>query len=521
MYLFILTNFFDNNNYYPISGKNYEEIKQFFPQVADLKCEDIESVVIYSLKENLDKNAKIAKCTSIEILDSILKVRYEETKQCSASCKDIKNRLYGNLIRNGVIHKNAQVPFLALVENINDYNYICNGSAKPKYTSKYKIIADLKKTQDWESIVADFPTCDDIEGSEYWDDAMALYDLAYALSKLCEKNKRKPNFLTQQENFFVKVIERCIVLQPKDKGYKSTRAYFYYLRYQKFKKTDDYNIAQQYYCEIINEFDKLIYKERQRYTHLRELHYDSHYKDMDNPKDFFEEINLDFIKLIDDYDSLDEREKKDCKKNYISAMYSFAKFNINNRLHYWNSYFAYKFQGKSIDYQFKKEQLQRIAKVDEVLTKIYNMRNYDSGRRDEVDENPNYFETAYRLSEIKMIEGIVYYLSEKSEYHKYFEESIGYVDELLKTFRELRKIRINNPGYAKEVKAKCLFFLQKYTECHNCFYKAPNYMLYTQAQIYTLCSEFDKAIDILEKIPQTDKCFEKAQKLIEEVNTKK
>ena len=246
-----------------------------------------------------------------------------------------------------------------------------------------------------------------------------------------------------------------------------------------------------------------------------------HYKDIDNPKDFFEEINRDFIKLIDDYDSLDEREKKNCKKNYISAMYSFSKFNIDNRLHYWNSYFAYKFQGKSIDYQFKKEQLQRIAKVDEFLTKIYNMRNYDSGRRDEVDENPDYFETAYRLSEIKMIEGIVYYLSEKNEYHKYFEESIGYVDELLKTFRELRyKIRINNPGYAKEVKAKCLFFLQKYTECHNCFEKAQNYMLYTQAQIYALCSEFDKAIDILEKIPRTDLCFEKAQKLIEEVNTK-
>jgi hypothetical protein len=132
-------------------------------------------------------------------------------------------------------------------------------------------------------------------------------------------------------------------------------------------------------------------------------------------------------------------------------------------------------------------------------------------------------EIQYRLAQIKQIEGIVYVLlgKDKSEYIRYFEKSNEHIEELLSFAKKQKEKneRFNFPHYAKLPKAINLYFLEEYEQCHRCFYHAREYMIYEQGCIYALCKDYDNVIAVLSTIPDANTCYNKAQKLMQRIQT--
>jgi len=528
MYLVISTSNLDiKQNFYSISGIYYENVKQIFPLSTKLTVNDVENIIIYSCsKTNSDKYAKFAKCVGIEITDNSLKVFYEETDLCDVTCKDVKGRIYGNLVRKGRIQANSQVPFVTLIENINDYIYICcKYNKQTECTSLLRKIEELKIDNEWNSIVNMFPEFETIKETEYWGNSDLLSELAYALSHLVfgrDKINKK-----EYAKYFFSVSNRCMEIMPMSHSYKSVRAYFHYCSYIgqiSYLEIDEYEEAMKYYGElIINSPER--YKEFYRYIKLKQRYFRLNEWNLGKNRDvMFNEICDGFETLIKDYEELDEDRKKRYKKHYISSLYGYSVFNMETIYKYfWDKYYNKTLfnnvisQSRYLIYNQTEQQLfYKIAKCGNYLETINLLRT----DRNINYKNPSYFDLKYRIAQINLVKGIVYVLKHKnkSACDSLFEETFKISEELLIRARELHKRgrwKGNYPDYVKPIKAKALYFLGRYEECHKCFYKAKKYMLYEQAQIYALCNESEKALEILKQIPENDNCSNKAKELIE------
>lgn len=508
-------------NYFYSSDDYYNPIKTAFESISALNSEDIDEILIFSkLKDDATKNAKIAKCLKIDHEDNAIRVYYSEIKPIDAFCGDIQKRLYGNLIRRGLIEKSGNTFFLNLVDDINDYNYLKGEKKESEFLSIMAEIEVLEKDGKWKEIIDLFPKKNDIDKEACWEDYFCLSKLEFALSMILNKK----NYINY-ESFFEKVNERCLAISKNSARSLSTKAYYHYNKYTSFKNNESYDIAISIYPSLI-ELSKEYYKELYRYTKLRQTHFSNPINLNISGIEWFnnsQAILKDYKKLIDDYDSLENEKKKKYKKYYIRSVFGYSVFSINVLLNYWQVYYNNKLFNYEIKDLYTKDlKLDDINYIEGILNKLSDFCELNVVSIDHVNSKPNCFDIWYRIAQIKQIKGIYFIFKEGQN-----QKSLDLFDESNKILKNAFEVAIkykNNqyakfkfPDYIKSTQAINYYFLGEYELCHKCFNNARNYMLYEEAIFYLLQEKKDKAISNLSIIPNNDKCYNKAQKLIERI----
>ena len=530
MFLIIFDNFCisQDNEYYLCKGDYFENITKSFPDLKTLNKDIIEEILICSLKKEDERQfAKVCKCKQYYIDDDYIKIEYENIESLSEDCKYISKRIFSYLYKQGIIGKNELAPFIVLIKDYQSYINIKGNSNEVKYKTFMNVIADLKARHKWQEIVDKFPNEENIEQHEFWNNVFCLNELAYALSKIVEPGYKKLNYNEKEkvEQFFFKVINRCIELEPNNCVHKSILAYHYYVVFmaEHNNKKGYYEKAEKLYTELINcSYEK--YKELYRYTKLKEINFELiKWKGGKEWINSVNEIVKNYSLLINEYESLSEDRQIKYKKEYIGALFGYSKFNIENLLNYYDAYVDNKIFGKPIkEILFKKERLESIPKIESYLNKIIELRKYNQDNKNiDLKVKPSYFDVYYRLSQVEQIKGLVYLLKgEKEDKAKsFFELSNDYVKKVL----DLAKERIVHekflfPDFVKLTEAINLHFLKRYDECHKNFFKAKNYMLYEQGVLYCLQNKKELALEVLKTIPNKDTCYSKAQILIKRIN---
>ncbi len=504
-------------------NENYEKACEAFENLKDLKEELIDEILIYSIaRESCGNRAMKAKCSKIEYLPNGIKIHYENIEAIDSTCENVRKRMYGYLCRKGIIKKgdNSQILFSAIVEDINDYYYIKGEKKESKFLSFMQEMELLRQESKWLEIVKRYPKFDEIESSPFWEDEKCLSQLAFALSMLLNKHYSK-----NDEMFFIKVIDRCINMTPNNISSKSLKAFYYYNKYTNRQLDEFFYVAEELYKELI-QTSKEQYKELYRYTKLLQNRFESKQWTGEFGDNWFKETKTildNFEKLIEDYSSLTEEKQKQYKKYYIRSLFGYSSFSIDILLNYWDIYF----DNKIFNYQIKayllnNSRLELINKISEYLNKICTICNYENITIDSINEKPNYFDVEYRISQIEQIKGIIYVLLNKKidEYKKFFEQSNNHIENIFNVANNYRNnphAKFNYPYYVKLPKAINYFFLNNEKECHNCFYKAKEYMIYEEARIYILQDNKNRAIELLSTIPPKDKCYKKSQKLLDRI----
>jgi tetratricopeptide (TPR) repeat protein len=508
--------------YFNRNDVSFERIRQVSPKIVNISAEDIEEILIFAIR-NTEGGLKVktADCVNLTTDETLIRVDYGEIQEYDEICKNVRDRLFGNLVRSGRMKNDEFIPDIVLIDSIKDYNYIKVGKAgiTKENQSWFNKVIELTQTREWNDIIAMSPSANEIEKTDFWNDATCLSKLSFALSKLATKSTRKASQdelkrIKQYGEYFLKVINRCIELEPNMSMHKSSLAYYYYLFYMSNKKEEYFKKALPLFQEL-SETSNEKYKEIYRY-HIGAINWDGKYT-----AEWFSELK-DVVEkyewLIEEYQKLNEERQKKFRKHYIGALFQYAKVNINQFMkrawdYYFNNVYA-RVEVKS--YYIDDTQMQRINKSAEYLKNALEL-SPDKVNRNNIDDNPNYFELRYRLSQIEQIKGITLLMRGKpiEQCLEYFESSVKYADDVLNSAKELRNTGFRgfkDPEYVKPIKAISLFFLHDYNECHKCFINAKPYMLYEEARIFVLCNQIDEALRVLAKIPENDKCRNKANK---------
>lgn len=531
MYIVLFDKFLINGeerSYYICKNEQYDLICRQYPGINELLKEDIDEMLIFAGKAEADKKALTVECESIEIIENGIKIGYGKAEDLDCTCDEIRRRLYGYSKRNGLNNDNIS-QYIYVIQNTKDYAYIKGEKVESKYKNMMSVIEEYKRDKNWKGIVDLYPKQSEIEKSEYWNDYYCLSQLSFALTMLASASDKKTerNLKREYEKFYLKVSDRCLELEPESVMELSTRAYFYYNQFINGKRDESYYKAYEIYEKLLGMSSEW-YKELYRFTKLRQMNFEKKHWTGEFGEEWFEktqEILNDYKKLIEAYSTLDDRRKSKYKKEYLKVLFGYSGFSIDILFDYWDIYFDNRFYGRRIkDYKLQTKQFESINLVDEYLSILYEEKDLQNPTAAHLLEKPSYFEIKYRLAQIKQIKGIVYILKGRSieEYEKYFLESNKQLDELFKTVRDFKeKVRFNFPDYAKVPQAINDYFLGEFERCHGRFYKAKTYMKYEEARIYILEGKKEEARNILLLIPQDDKCYNKTQRLLGDLNDEK
>lgn len=518
----------EDRQYYFCQGQHFERIISLFPTLKESKASAFEEVLICSVsKEDAKINAKVCRCKNLVVTDTSLKVDYDgEKTEIAESCENIRKRLYAKLLNTGIIKKGEYPPFVVAFEEYQAYLDVKETILDNETVSFMEKIEKLKTRNYWRDIVNLFPKIDEIENSKFWDNSYCLNELYFALAKLAEPGTRI-DFKTKRyyENYFFKVINRCIELEPYKASHKSVLAYHYYSQFRTEKKNRDnvFEKAEELYLWLI-ENSQDPYKEKYRYAKLKQTNFEIiKWAGGDNWIKNVNEITSDFKQLIDEYASLSEDRQKRYKKEYVKSLFGYTVVNIENLLQYYKAYTSNVIFKKPIgEYFLQQDKMADILKCDEYLHIILDVGNYkDKERVDLQHDKPNYFEVYYRLAQIEQMKGLIYILKgeQYDKYAKYFSTSNIYVENVLALAKERKgKENFSFPYYTKCTKAINYHFLNQYEKCHECFYNAKPWMIYEQGVLYYLQDSKKEALKVLKTIPQSDTCYNKAQTLINKIN---
>ena len=522
----------DPNRYYKFcSGEYYNRTIQSVPDISILDNNSIDEILIYSgVKSDEENLVKTATCSAIEHGEGFFKLEYGNLKTTDIVCKDVKGRVYRYCMQNNLLIENKFSPDIIIVDNIQSYIDIKSGRLTSRYKSIMAQLEEYQKKNDWLSIVKLFPDEKNIKKSEYWNDVMCLSRLSFALSMLAVKShqpkarKYDGNTRHNYDSFFLLTSDRCLELQPEVSMHKSSRAYYYYDLYINGARDDYYIKAFELYESLITSSTES-YKESYRFAKLRQTHFEKNQWNGSYIDTWLSTSNaiLDsYQALIESYESLDELRKKQYHKYYLKSLFGYSTFSIDSFLAYWDDYVKFMlWEQKTKSYKLQSTYLNRIISVENYLNILFSEKNFDDLSKINIQDKPGYFDVQYRLAQIEQIKGLVYVMKEKkpSEYTHFFEKSNGRIDAIFSLAKERKEKneKFNFPHYAKLPKAINLYFLENYEECHRCFYHARPYMLYEEACIYALCKDYTNAANILTQIPESDTCYNKAQKLIERI----
>ena len=506
---------------------SFERIRQISPEIVNFSADDIEEILIFAIR-NKEGGLKVktADCINLTIDETSIRVDYGKMQEYDDIAINIRRRLFGNLVSSGRMKNDEFIPDIVLIDSIKDYNYIKVGKASitKENQSWFNKVVELTQTWKWDDIISMSPSANEIEETDFWNDAACLSKLSFALSKLATKSNRKASQdeirrIKQYGEYFLKVINRCIELEPNMSMHKSSLAYYYYLLYMSNKKEEYFEKALPLFHDL-SETSNEKYKEIYRYANLLQYHigaFDGKYT-----AEWFNELNNVVKKyewLIEEYQKLNEERQKKYKKYYIGALFEYGKVNINQFMkRAWDSYFNNVYAHVEIkSYYIDDTQMQRINKSAEYLKNAIAL-SPDKVNRNNIDDNPNFFELRYRLAQIEQTKGITLLMRGQpiEELLEYFERSVKYADDVLNAAQELRNTGFRGfkfPDYVNPIKAISLFFLHDYNKCHRCFINAKPYMLFEEARIFVLSDDIGEAIRVLAQIPENDKCRNKANKL--------
>ena len=202
-----------------------------------------------------------------------------------------------------------------------------------------QLIRQFKEHNAWSRILQAAPKRSEIESSALWDDADALGELAFALSKeedTLRKNKcNDQRKLESLRGYFFHAIERAEFLQPDQPSFKSVHAYYLYKQCQ--DKTADKGFLQQalnIYQEIADPDDFMRFADCYRYVYLQELQLirkdqpgkQKHARDKE-----WQWILPQYQDLINRYEDAPESEtKKRFTKEYTHCIYNITKLLVRD-----------------------------------------------------------------------------------------------------------------------------------------------------------------------------------------------
>ncbi|MGB9665595.1 MAG: tetratricopeptide repeat protein [Ignavibacteria bacterium] len=221
-------------------GKDYLlYFKKFFPD--NLNPEQIKEGLIYfysssknSNSENLDTNSISIKIKKFKITADYIFLEFDIKETTEYPSTLIKEILRSYLKKNKNISQNEITPFLSIVEKDEFFDFL----QREKISSHITV---YEKKRDWEKIIQFFEPLDQIEETEFWNNALLLSKLAFALSQSseCSINLKKQfpsiqqrdQFLKQKKYFRTnceKIFNRLIELDNLNPSYYSSKAYFHY-----------------------------------------------------------------------------------------------------------------------------------------------------------------------------------------------------------------------------------------------------------------------------------------------------
>ena len=505
-------------------GEQYEMLSQEIQDIDGLKKEDIEEILVFSGKEDSLRKALTVQCESVEKIENGIKFTYGKVDELESTCDEIKRRLYGYCRKNNI----AEGRFAYAVQNPKDYSYLKGERLQAKHRSIMNKVDELKQKNDWEGIAKLFPSESEIANSMYWDEFTCLSELSFAISKLEDNYSKKTHNKEKRAlgRFFLKLSDRCLELEPNSNKALSSRAYFLYNRYNNYSNIDDYEEAYEIYERLIQSSSEK-FKEAYRFTKLKEKNFENRAasgvlvgKDWINA---INEIQKEYSQLADEYPQLDEEQKKRRKKEYIKTLFGYSKFVINQLLNYWDVYFNMKQYGiQPREYTTKEERITVIKTIDKYLEEVHSLLGCSNPTIENINQKPSYFDVKYRLAQIKQIEGFVYIFKgyDEDTHRKYFIESNAHLEELFATVKNYKgneKAKFNFPSYAKIPQAVNDFILGDTKNCHGRFYRAKPYMQYEEARLYALEGDNESAKRILMAIPPEDKCYNKSQRLLRDL----
>ena len=514
-------------SFYSVSGAWLSEVARCFPGYATVTADDIDEILVYSSQAaDDDCHARTAGCGGFSANDTSIHIQYENLQDTDYLSGDVRKRRYGFCKRNSILSEMGFAPSIIFVDDINEYTRIKSGRGQFVVNENLLArLAEMVSNNDWIGIVRCFPKSDRIENDPIWNDPECLGKLTFALSKLASrtyKNPRPEDVQRKKENeeFFLKVSERCIELEPYRSMHKSTLAYYLYDRYKKEFRQEDFERAKMLYEELI-ESSQNKFKEQYRYANLLRKHYEL----PDNRFDFeaykeFGKVIAEYESLINSYQDINDEEKLAQRKNYVKALYQYVMLYADRTFkRYWDVYFNKVFAGVQVkDYLINSNAIELLDSCEEKINEVLSMI---PGKVDinNINDKPSYFDVRYRKAQILQSRGFVAVLSGKTEeeYLPLFANSSEILDDLLKTAKTLKSqgARFMFPDYLKVPQAVNLCMMHKEEQLGKLFFKAKPWMMYEYGKIETLLGNTGQALEILRSIPEQDLCRNKAERLIE------
>ena len=141
------------------TGEYCKKIYSKFPQIKEIRKEDIEEILILSLMKIDDElNVRLAKCKDFVAEENRIRIDYDDIVVHNEISIDVKKRVVRYLYNTGLQTQGVKEfpPTICLVENIGSYNAIKNKSLvdDPTFAGK---IDKYKKMREWDKIVEMFP----------------------------------------------------------------------------------------------------------------------------------------------------------------------------------------------------------------------------------------------------------------------------------------------------------------------------------------------------------------------------
>lgn len=511
-----------------------EEIRKHYPQYIDVQMDDIEEILVYSSKkDDAALFARTVECADYTADENTLRIGYGDiTSDSEINCAFVKKNVYALLRRKGLLKNGEYAPPVLYLDSIQDYKYIRNGPQKTVTAQNLlNQLAVLLEDNDWIGIVKACPRMDKIEQNEIWYDPECLSKLAFALSKLATRTKKNPSsqdIQRKKENteFFLKVSERCIELEPFSSMHKSTLAYFLYDRYKADYNEEDFNWAKKLYEDLI-ETSFHNFKERYRYANLLRKHYEKpeNLYQTDSYKEF-NRVIAQYDQLIEEYDQLEEKVRKNQKNNYRKALYQYVNLQYDKTFsRYWDVFFDNRLYGTEIpDYLINGYAADMIKKCDDYIHIVEGLIP-EKPTAENINDKPGYLDVYYRDAQLAMAKAFLLRLRNfpTERYMLYFEEAEKKLRTLLKQAGELKEqgVHFVFPHYMKPILAVCCYLEGKPEESMKCFgLKDQPWIQFEKARILLLNGETDNAIELLERIPSKDLCRRKADDLLAKLNEK-
>lgn len=523
-----------DREYFICSRDWLDRVKTCFPDYAKIETDAIEEILIYSARKSDDTmHVKRASCKGYYADEDSIKVEYVDMGELDICSGDIRKRRYGYCRNKGLIHnENEFPPSILFIDDVREYSWIKNG--KTQFVINENLLSKLEgmvSSNDWFGILKSCPRADRIESDELWNDPECLGKLTLALSKLASRTYRNPSqedMKRQKENeaYFFKVVERCIELEPYRSMHKSTLAYYLYDRYKKEHRQEDFVRAKGLYEDLVENSNNK-FKEQYRYANLLRTHFmlPDNYYNSEAYKEFNKIIN-EYQILIDSYGNLNDQEQKAQRNNYIKGLYQFVVLHADRTFtRYWDVYFDKVFDGAEVpeyllDIRGKNLISDCERKIDAAIELVP-----DEVTASNVNDKPGYFDVYYRKAQIVQSKGLVCILLGYAEDKclKFFEESEEIVEKLLGTASALKGqgCRFTYPEYLKFTQAINLLFIHDERKLSRCFDREKPWMQFEHARICLVLGETENARVLLNGIPQKDLCRNKADKLLERLDTNK